>query len=52
MLHGEALILENAPHKVDAFNKSVGQAFAWRVDELQNEARWSSRLIKPNLSLG
>ena len=51
MLHGEALILENAPNKVDAFNKSIGQAFAWQDDELQNEARRSSRLIQPNLSL-
>jgi len=49
--HSKAFILKNAPSKVDALNKSVGQAFAWRDDELQKEARWSSRLIKPNLSL-
>jgi len=51
VLHSEAFILKNAPSKVDALNKSVGQALAWRDDELQNEVGWSSRLIKPNLSL-
>ncbi|QWE19482.1 hypothetical protein [Polynucleobacter corsicus] len=52
MPHSKAFILKNAPHKVDASNKSVGQAFAWHDDELQNEARRSSRLIQPDLSSG
>jgi hypothetical protein len=34
MLHSEAFILNNALSRIEAFNKSVGQARAWRNRDL------------------